>query len=222
MGLIELVARAARLVSRPGSASAGILPAAPARLHVCVPARSAGASPKSSADPRAAERQRRRRPAVAARAAAPDRRRRNARRNKGSRGWTACRRNGNRARPGWPIGHLQIRSLRSSRLVLSAISGLGLAGTRRRGGAGGIGACWSPGPWRTKPPGPTERILDCGAGRGAAGRRARRQRRGRRVARARRRAARGSAAGGAGFAPSARGAALARPWPASWPSPRSA
>ena len=32
-----------------------------------------------------------------------------------------------------------MRSFRSSRLVLSAISGLGLAGTRRRGGAGGIG-----------------------------------------------------------------------------------
>ena len=50
-----------------------------------------------------------------------------------------------------------MRSLRSSRLVLSATSGLGLAGTRRRGGAGGIGACCSPGPWRMKPPGPIER-----------------------------------------------------------------
>ena len=28
----------------------------------------------------------------------------------------------------------------------AAISALGLAGTRRRGGAGGIGVCWSPGP----------------------------------------------------------------------------
>ncbi len=35
----------------------------------------------------------------------------------------------------------QMRSLRSSRLVFSAISALGLAGTSRRGGAGGIGAC---------------------------------------------------------------------------------
>jgi hypothetical protein len=67
--------------------------------------------------------------------------------------------------PGWPIGHLQIFSLRSSRLVLSAISGLGLAGTSRRGGAGGIGDCCSPGAWRRKPPGPIDRI--CGDGGGA-------------------------------------------------------
>jgi GcrA cell cycle regulator len=46
--------------------------------------------------------------------------------------------------------------LRSSSEVLSAISGLGLAGTRRRGGAGGIGGCWSPGPWRRNPPLQTE------------------------------------------------------------------
>jgi hypothetical protein len=43
-----------------------------------------------------------------------------------------------------------------------------LGGTRRRGGAGGIGACWSPGPWRTKPPGPIERTSGW-AGAGAAG-----------------------------------------------------
>jgi hypothetical protein len=67
------------------------------------------------------------------------------------------------------MGHLQIFSLRSSRPVLSAISGLGLAGTRRRGGAGGIGACWSLGPWRTKPPGPIERICGCGGEATAAG-----------------------------------------------------
>src|SRR5690606_34211750 len=47
-------------------------------------------------------------------------------------------------------------ALRSSRWVWSPLSGLGLAGTRRRGGAGGIGACWSPGPWRRNPPGPTD------------------------------------------------------------------
>src|SRR3954454_15357001 len=64
-----------------------------------------------------------------------------------------------------------MRSLRSSRLVLSATSGLGLAGTRRRGGAGGIGACCSPGPWRMKPPGPIERYcISWDVGRcGAAG-----------------------------------------------------
>src|SRR6476661_9218786 len=56
-----------------------------------------------------------------------------------------------------------MRSLRSSRPVLSATSGLGLAGTRRRGGAGGIGACWSLGPWRMKPPGPIERTMGSGA-----------------------------------------------------------
>ena len=58
-----------------------------------------------------------------------------------------------------------MRSLRSSRLVLSATSALGLAGTRRRGGAGGIGAWVSPGPWRMKPPGPTERYWIVGFGR---------------------------------------------------------
>src|SRR3546814_3191414 len=34
--------------------------------------------------------------------------------------------------PGWPIGHLQMRSFRSSNVVLPAISGLGRAGTSRR------------------------------------------------------------------------------------------
>src|SRR5687768_1863181 len=42
------------------------------------------------------------------------------------------------------------------------MSALGLAGTSRRGGAGGIGGCWSPGPWRRNPPGPTETILGMG------------------------------------------------------------
>ena len=65
---------------------------------------------------------------------------------------------------------------------MSATSGLGLAGTRRRGGAGGIGACWSLGPWRTKPPGPIERTmrlrrLGRRRGLGAASARARRGRR---------------------------------------------
>src|SRR5687768_385728 len=55
------------------------------------------------------------------------------------------------------MGQRQMRSFRSSRLVLFATSADGLAGTRRRGGAGGIGACVSPGPWRMKPPGPTDR-----------------------------------------------------------------
>ena len=73
--------------------------------------------------------------------AGPGRRRRNAGRNRGSRGSPACPQKWKSGSPGWPIGHLQMRSLRSSRLVLSATSGLGLAGTRRRGGAGGIGGC---------------------------------------------------------------------------------
>ena len=64
---------------------------------------------------------------------------------------------------------------------MSATSALGLAGTSRRGGAGGIGAWVSPGPWRMKPPGPTERYWmvspfafwaggrwRCGCGCGAA------------------------------------------------------
>src|SRR5688572_19580462 len=59
-----------------------------------------------------------------------------------------------------------MRSFRSKRLVLSATSALGLAGTSRRGGAGGIGAWVSPGPWRTKPPGPIERYwMPSGCGR---------------------------------------------------------
>src|SRR6478736_5865476 len=62
-----------------------------------------------------------------------------------------------------------MRSLRSSRLVLSAISALGLAGTRRRGGAGGIGAETSPGACRKKPPGPIERIWGCGGALGGLG-----------------------------------------------------
>ncbi len=57
------------------------------------------------------------------------------------------------------MGQRHTLSDRSSRLVLSAISGLGLAGTKRRGGAGGIGGCWSPGPCLKNPPGPTETIL---------------------------------------------------------------
>ena len=70
---------------------------------------------------------------------------------------------------------MQIRSFNSSRPVLAAISGLGLAGTRRRGGACGIGGWVSPGPWRMKPPGPTERYwmvgpaLTGGAGGAGAG-----------------------------------------------------
>src|SRR5438045_2413519 len=67
-----------------------------------------------------------------------------------------------------------MRSLRSSRLVLSATSGLGFAGTRRRGGAGGIGACCSPGPCRMNPPGPIERyciseLVRCGEARATCG-----------------------------------------------------
>ena len=58
-----------------------------------------------------------------------------------------------------------MRSFKSSSEVLSATSGLGLAGTSRRGGAGGIGGCWSPGPWRMKPPGPIERYCRSDGGR---------------------------------------------------------
>ena len=43
--------------------------------------------------------------------------------------------------------------------ILPAISGDGLAGTSRRGGAGELGGCCSPGDWRMKPPGPTERMI---------------------------------------------------------------
>ena len=98
--------------------------------------------------------------------AAPGRRLRNAGRNKESRGSPGCPQKWKSGSPGWPIGHLQMRSFKSSRLVLSATSGLGLAGTSRRGGAGGIGGCWSPGPWRMKPPGPIERYCISGADRG--------------------------------------------------------
>ncbi len=51
---------------------------------------------------------------------------------------------------------------------MPAISGEGLAGTSRRGGAGVSGACCSPGVWRRNPPGPTERSTGCGAA-GACG-----------------------------------------------------
>ena len=55
----------------------------------------------------------------------------------GKPGFTASPQKWKSASPGWPIGQRQTLSDKSSRLVLSAISGLGLAGTSRRGGAGG-------------------------------------------------------------------------------------
>jgi ABC-2 type transport system permease protein len=56
------------------------------------------------------------------------------------------------------MGQRQTRSFKSSSEVLLAMSALGFAGTKRRGGAGGMGGCWSPGPWRMNPPGPMETI----------------------------------------------------------------